>query len=164
MPNKIINVLIVIDAETIIQQLPSSLDPEYPTNVCSGMVYIIIRSDDRLIGDPSLTLSVRVGDVIRWRATTPSYNMLHSALFCDFKANPNELISPVQSRVTKVNSPYPDENDPDSPKRQIIIGNYWGCDVLKRGKVTYRFDFMILDRDNEVLGYYYSEASLEIKF
>ena len=85
-----INVLIVIDAETIIENYGKNSDPDRPTAIpdSSDLIYMTARQD-HIVGSPGSELTVKASpdDIIRWRETTLSLNSKYTSVLYKFDAS-----------------------------------------------------------------------------
>ncbi len=152
----IIDVLIAVDAETLVASLPAGTE-KAPTPVTDESIYMLVRSDDAVFGQASkeLKLNARTEDVIRWRMTSLSFNAGYFGLMYSFlPVSGSSLISTPQPLLAQVKAPLPDPANPAVPKTQVIQTYFWSCTVLAAGEVTYAFRFMICDRAGKVCGYY----------
>jgi hypothetical protein len=162
-----INVLIVIDAETIIERYGKNSDPDRPTLIpdSSNLIYMTARQD-HIIGSPGSELTVKASpdDIIRWRETTLSLNSRYTSILYRFDASSGaDLIDPPEAKSVVVNEPLPNSHHPLNPTTQKVNSFYWQCTVLEPGSVTYHFSFMILDHSGEKLGYYYWDPFISIQ-
>lgn len=163
--DQIINVLIVFDAETILANYPGSTDSNNPRGVDDSLIYMITRKGSALSGNAGgeLNISAEVNDTIRWRETTISLDSSYSVILYKFEATQGgQLISDPVPRESTVTVPLPDPNNPLVPKKQTISDYHWTTDILDIGNVTYRFYFMVLDRDGNPQGYYYWDPFITI--
>ena len=161
----IIDILFAIDAETLVKDYPPGT-AESPTSVDKPLIYLLVRSGNAVFGQASkeLKINARTLDVIRWRETTLSLNSAYYGLLYKFFAlrGDNLLSSPVPL-VAEVQSPLPDPSNPTKPKTQTLHNYFWTSTVLKPGEVTYAFNFMVLDRDDNIHGYYFWDPFIAIK-
>ncbi|RKT52740.1 inclusion body family protein [Saccharothrix australiensis] len=165
--SEFINVLIAIDAETIVEQLGKNTDPDHPTAVpnSSNLIYMTTRHN-QLDGSPGSELSVSASptDIIRWRETTLSLNSSYTGILYRFNAlGGGDLISTPVPRSVVLHEPLPDSGNPLNPGTQEVNSYYWECEVLKTGRVTYNFSFMILNRKGEKQGYYFWDPFINIR-
>lgn len=164
---KIIDVLIAIDTESIINDYGTNTDPNSPAQVATdkNYIYMIVRSDEAVSGNAGaeLTIAAKTLDVIRWRETSLTLNATYSTILYEFDStNADGLITTPQPIVVEVKTPLPVASDPLHPSTQTINDYFWNCTVEKAGSVTYHFKFMILDRDNNVQGYYWWDPFIQI--
>lgn len=164
--SKIIDVLIVLDAETIVARYGLSTDPQNPLQVTdANLIYMITNQANAVSGNAGneLNLAARTMDVIRWRETTLSLNADYQGILYKFVATAgDDLISPPVPLLAKVNTPLPNPADPTHPNTQLIEDYFWSSTVLQPGDVTYHFSFMVVDRDSNVLGYFWWDPFLHI--
>ena len=162
-----IDVLIAIDAETIIKRFGKNTDPNRPTfvNDSSKLIYMTTRQD-HIIGSPGSELTIKASpdDIIRWRETTMSLNSKYTGILYKFDATSgSDLIDTPEPKSVVISEPLPNNHDPLNPTTQKINSFYWQCTVLETGSVTYHFSFMILDRSGAKQGYYYWDPYINIQ-
>ena len=166
MEQEIIDVLIAIDAETIIAQFGKNTDPNNPVAVTNAnLIFMIAKQADEVTGSAGneLKIAARTLDTIRWRETTLSLNADYDAILYAFDATSGgDLISPPVPLLAQVKTPLPNPRDPTHPTSQTIESYFWNCTVLNAGDVTYHFRFMIVDRDNSVQGFYWWDPFIHI--
>lgn len=164
--SNIINVLIAVDAETILERFGKNTDPNRPTAITnSNLIYMTTRQN-QLGSSPGseLTINASPGDVIRWRETTLSENSEYTGILYRFNAlSGGDLISQPQPLLMTRSEPLPNAKDPLNPTTQNIKSYFWNCTVLETGSVTYNFSFMILNAKGEKQGYYYWDPFIHIK-
>ena len=164
---KIIDILIAVDTETIISTYGTNTDSNNPVQVANAanLIYMIVRSDEVVTGNGGTELKVAAQtlDVIRWRETSLTLNATYSTILYEFVAiSGDDLISNPIPLIVEVEDPLPVPADPLHPTTQEIQSYFWNCTVLKAGTVTYHFKFMIMDRDNKVQGYYWWDPYIQI--
>ncbi|MEO0731416.1 MAG: inclusion body family protein [Bacteroidota bacterium] len=162
----IIDVLISIDADTILSKYGKGTDPANPRQITDkSLIYMITRQDDQVSGNAGAELNVKAEtlDTIRWRETSLTLNAAYSAILYKFVATAGgNLISPPVPLIVEVDEPLPDPNDLLHPKSQTVKNYFWNCNVLQAGSVTYHFNFMIVDRHGDVQGYYWWDPFITI--
>ncbi len=165
--DSIIQVLVAIDAESIVGTLGTNTDPKQPVQVTNAnLIWMITRQGNAVSGNAGseLNLSADTDDIIRWRESTLSLNSDYSALLYEFDATdgPSGLISPPMPLLTTVEAPLPDPNAPLLPTRQQVKNYFWQTTVLNPGSMTYHFKFMVIGRDGAVAGYYWWDPFITI--
>lgn len=151
-----IEILVAIDAETLIDEGHLSQKHDAPTSIDSAKtVYMIVKNDEAISGQAGneLKVAARTNDLIQWRETSLSLNSEYAVLFYQFRSGQKDLISTPQLSIVSSNFPYPNPDNHLEPMKQTIQGHVWFSLVEEPGDVTYHFDFMIVDRDNKILGY-----------
>lgn len=165
--SEFINVLIAIDAETILGTFGRNTDPNNPRSISGNSKLIYMTARQNQLGSApgsELTINACPMDIIRWRETTLSLNSEYTGMLYRFNSLAGEgLISRPTPRVVTRSEPLPNDQDPLHPSTQRINSYYWECEVLKTGTVTYNFSFMILNRKGEKLGYYYWDPYINIQ-
>ncbi|MER6002857.1 inclusion body family protein [Nonomuraea angiospora] len=165
--SEFINVLIAIDAETILGRFGKNTDPNGPTSIpdSSNLIYMTTRQN-QLGGAPGseLTINAAPMDIIRWRETTLSLNSEYTGILYRFNTLAGQdLISTPVPRSVMLSEPQPNSQDPLNPTTQKINSYYWECEVLDTGTVTYNFSFMILNHKGEKQGYYCWDPFINIQ-
>jgi hypothetical protein len=155
-----LNVLVAFDAETIVERYPgASRNPDAPTQVDHSLIYMTARHD-HVVGTPGAELNLRAepGDSIRWRETTLSFGSLYKALLYRFVSSDREhaLIRTPGIEVVDHVYPMPKEGSEGSPEfvTQRYQDHYWQATVKRAGRVVYHFYFQILDRHQQLKGYF----------
>ena len=163
---EIIDVLVAIDAETIVNNFGTNNDPNKPTQITNPkLIFMITKQADAMSGNAGneLQIAARTMDTIRWRETSLSLDAAYTGILYKFvNASGNALISPPVPLEADVTTPLPDPSNPTKPKTQSIKNYFWNCTVLEPGDVTYHFNFMVVDRDNNVQGYYWWDPFIHI--
>ncbi|WP_456442558.1 inclusion body family protein [Psychroserpens sp.] len=167
MPNQeIIDVLIAIDAETILQTYGTNNTPNAPVQVtATNLIYMITKQKDALSGNAGneLQIAAQTMDVIRWRETSLSMDAAYTGILYEFEATAGgDLISPPIPLVAEVQVPLPDPSNPTVPKTQKIESYFWNSTVLKPGDVTYHFKFIVCDRTGAIQGYFWWDPFIHI--
>lgn len=112
-------------------------------------------------GIAELNIHVNNGDVIRWRSTALSKGLDHAVLLYQYSKSSGDGIighgeksGPDASPV--YTSPLPIinfDNPASTPTKQNVENFYWQGTAQKPGKLTYSWDFMIVDSSNKIIGY-----------
>lgn len=160
----IIDILIAVDGETLAEKYPGGT-PEKPNVVADPLIFLIADSPYVSFGQASkeLKISVKTLDAIRWRSTTLSLNSAYFCLLYDFKlVSGGNIISTPEPLLAEVTAPLPDPSSPLSFTTQKIWNYFWNSSAVSKGEATYTFYFMILDRENNPLGYYYWDPFIQI--
>ena len=167
---KIINVLIAIDSDTILKTYGPNTDPNNPKQIAaSSLIYMITEQDNAMKGQAGTELMVKgvPGDVIRWRETTLSLDPNTDVLLYKFvtsSASAPKLFSTPRPMTPDTIIALPNEDNLLKPITEQITTYYWTSDLLKVGDVTYHFNFMILDAQGKVKGYYWWDPYIHIAF
>lgn len=165
MVNQIIDVMVVFDAETIVKKVSPGTE-QSPAYCPHDLIHMVTNSGNVISGNAGaeLNIAAQVGDGIRWRKTTLSFNTNYRVILYKFVATGGQdLISPPQPILVNVKVPLPDPADPTNPSTQVIKQDFWQCISFMEGRVMYHFYFMIMDRDQNVLGYYWWDPYITIK-
>jgi hypothetical protein len=160
----IVDILMVIDAETLVKNYPKGT-AENPTVVPAPLIYLIADSKYVAFGQATkeLKIAIKTLDEIRWRSTTLSLESIYCSLLYKFELVHGEpIISTPTALLADVQVPLPDMHNPLHPRIQEIKNYFWSSTALNSGEMTYTFYFMILDRDNTPLGYYFWDPFIKI--
>lgn len=160
----IVDILMVVDAETLIQQYPAGT-ADNPTVVPAPLIYLIADSKYVDFGQASKELKIAISslDEIRWRSTTASLNSNYFCMLYDFKLmDGTPIMSTPTPLLSEVEVPLPNMDNPLAPKTQTVENYFWNATALSQGEITYTFYFMILDRNNTPLGYYFWDPFIKI--
>jgi nematocidal protein AidA len=161
----VINVLISVDTETLVQQ-GISQDPNNPTQVSGGQVFAIVRAANALSGEggSELNISAYTEDIVRWRLSSLSLNDEQMTL--PYRLNVSsgaDLLKDLGASISTVTVPLPKPHDPLNPTSQTIQDYYWEAEVQQPGSATYQFQFMIINRHSQKLGYCTWDPFITIK-
>lgn len=160
----IIDILMIIDAETLVKKYPKGTATN-PTVVPAELIYLIANAGFVDFGQATkeLKIAARTMDEIRWRSATLSLESVYYSLLYKFElVQGDPIISTPVPLLATVKVPLPDMRDPLHPKTQEIKNYFFSSTALNSGEITYTFYFMILDRDNTTLGYYYWDPFIKI--
>ncbi|NHN27863.1 hypothetical protein FIA58_019470 [Flavobacterium jejuense] len=160
---KIINILSVIDVETILtNKLPEGTLTN-PTNLGSYStsdiyVYMItsrgyIDSTDKTRADSELVIDANIGDTIQWELTCPGSGLEHDAIIANviLGSQPNPVsISPPVSVVTNRHI----FDKAGIPGYQVVQQTDYTSNVKASGTTQYSIIFQIMDNLGNSLGYY----------
>ncbi|ATB30733.1 AidA/PixA family protein [Melittangium boletus] len=158
-PEKVIDILVAIDAKSIMDQFGGQLstDAKSPTSIGDGskLVYMFVRWDEVISGDGTSTLNVSntPSNVIRWRGTSMTMNSqlgvtLHS---CELLQGDDKISQPEAS-ITEEQVPF--LNRDGNPDKQTLTDLYFESTSLGSGKVVYAYTFAITDDEGKLLGYF----------
>lgn len=150
-------------------------DPTQPTHLynytnqsgrlSSQAIYMVARrnmTNQTSEGTDELVVNVREGDHIRWRTTSLSKGLEHAVLLYKYtQSNPqvtNQNPAYVQNVAPQVldQTPLPiinQKNPSGQPIAQTVRNFYWEGDAIRQGSITYTWAFMIVDKDNNIVGY-----------
>ncbi len=162
----IIDVLVAIDADTILKTYGPNADAAHPVQVTNpGLIFMLTKQANALSGEAGaeLNLSAQTMDVIRWRETTMSLNSDYTGILYAFvpAAGANLISTPVPLEAD-VTEPLPNPAKPTVPNSQTVKSYFWNSTVIAAGQVTYHFQFLICDRTGAVQGYYWWDPFITI--
>jgi hypothetical protein len=162
--SKTINILSVIDVETIIENNIPAGTLTSPTPLGSytdsdNYVYMItnkgyIDSTDTTRAASELKIDANVGDTIQWELTCPGSGLQHNAIIANVligsQPTPNSITAPV-SIVTNRHI----FDTAGIPAYQVVQQTDFTSSVLTSGVTQYTITFQIMDNLGNNLGYYY---------
>ena len=161
---QIIDILMVIDADTIVAGYPPGTAAQ-PTSIDKPLIWLVVNQGNAVFGEGSkeLKIKARTLDEVRWREATLSLNSASvGVLYKFFALRGDDLLSPPTPLLASVKTRLPNPADPTHPGSQVVQSYFWSTTVLQPGEVTYAFQFMIVDRDGAVQGYYAWDPFLAI--
>lgn len=153
MQAKIIDVLAVIDVDTIVDRYGENTDADHPTPVRDAdLVRIVTPVANAGDGPPECPqIKVSASDVIRWRETTSALNTDRSVVCYSVEA---EHITDPTLLVAQVEVPVADPDNPTKPGFQNMFTHLWDSLANETGQITYGLRFLVIDSDGRTLGYY----------
>ncbi|WP_025128239.1 AidA/PixA family protein [Pseudomonas sp. PH1b] len=128
-------------------------------------IYMVARRNETnqiSEGTDELVVNVHEGDHIRWRTTSLSKGLDYAVLLYKYKQSDPPVTDTDLDHVQNVRAqvldqtplPIIDVNNPSGPPiAQVVRNFYWEGDAIRQGSITYTWAFMIVDRDNKVVGY-----------
>lgn len=130
----------------------------------SQAIYMVARRNNTQVGEGSdeLSINLKEGDLVHWRSTSLSEGLYHAVLLYQYTQtspavtpqNPDYVqgVTPVVLNHTPM--PIINQNDPSAqPIAQSVKNFYWEGRAVRQGSITYTWAFMIVDSDNQVVGY-----------
>ena len=165
----IIDIIIVFDAKNILNldyiEVPGTAeDPALITDP-DHLIYMISHKDDAIedsLGGDELEINAKVNDIIRWRGTTISSGTDYSVILYEYESDQTDLLEPPNPILSKPIVPLAKLEDLENPDTQEINDFFWETTTLKEGEETYHFKFIIFDKDEQKLGYYQWDPSINI--
>lgn len=156
--SRVIEILIAIDTVGILQRSPNpSRIPESPTLIDPHQIYVITNAGGTLQGGAGgeLILKAQLGQIVVLNETSLSAASDLSPLFYRFIGIPGqELFSPPSPRIAATSRPLPNPREPSSPTREPVSTHRWSSEVVREGRTTHHFHFVIVDRNHSVCGYF----------
>lgn len=154
--SRVTDILVSIDTETILSKYPNiSKNPAAPTLIDVNHVYMVTNQNNVISGQAGgeLNLKAQVGDLIRWRETSLSQSFETAVVFYKFiSGQGNDLISTPTPRKATASVAVPNTSNPSVPSCQKVDNYYWSSETLAVGSVTYHFNFLIVNRDCQIVG------------
>ncbi len=170
--SEIIDILVAIDAETIMANYPNGGGTEAKPTLLDAnkYFYMVVKTASVVSGNAGgeLDVSANIGDVIRWREVSLSVNFEYGVAFAGFRASsgganiqlPPSLIGGVSGQtVYQVKTPMPKQTSPpNSPPWGDVDKDapyhFWQSTAMAAGKVTYQWVFQIFDQAGTSKGYF----------
>ncbi|MDR0280116.1 MAG: inclusion body family protein [Paucimonas sp.] len=159
MTNAIIDVLLLVDADNLIStgNVENSVSLVVPRNLIDPNA-----SNNELDGGSELWFDVKNGDIVRWRATTLSRNFDTTALISNIIRGDNRngkyggvLSPPSFLTFTDVPVAYLKDQTPSFGSTATTV-SVWQATASAPGKLFYKIEFYLLDRESKVVGGPYS--------
>jgi nematocidal protein AidA len=183
-----VDVLIVVDAETLLLDFPtptdpSKLDPDKPTQIWTSDPKVLdkyismfvrqknIGSTTQVKGSAQLDVIANQNDIIQWRETTFSQNAAYSAILYRYlHAGGDKIFEDASGKSTlgawifDRTVPLPNTKDLLHPTMQTIKDYFWQGTVAVEApkKENYEFAFMLMQKD-KTLGYFRWDPTITIK-
>jgi len=163
--SKTINILSVIDVETILTEVASGSlkqgTAQNPTPLGSFSssdfyVYMItahgfIDTGDTTRANSELTIDANPGDTIRWELTCPGSGLQHNAIISNVHLGSSGSITQPEATVT-----YRQIYDQaGSPGYQVVKQTDFTSTVEATGVTQYDITFQIMDNSGNSQGFYY---------
>jgi hypothetical protein len=153
-----INILIAFDTGTIGATPKPSQDPNNPTAIGAGSIFMIASQQNVITGNGGneLNVSANTGDIIRWREMSLSLDVDDRVMLYQFHGSNNNLITAPQPIVITIKDPIPGvpPAPPLPPASQTIQDFFWQTTVLQQGTDTYQFSFVLNRRNGNLIGYF----------
>ena len=168
----IIDIEIVVDTDNLMSANPNaSKDPNNPTAVGHNYAYMVAPNEYVKSGQASgdLSLSVDVGDTIRWRMTSQSGNTSYSANLQNIARFANDQITgTVTGELLEPQSPVPGTTPGtiDLPPTYTTTSQYdfyLTADIVQAGTESYNVSFVVLQyhaSQLQILGYFVWDPTL----
>ncbi|WP_150790570.1 inclusion body family protein [Pandoraea iniqua] len=163
--SEVTDVLVAIDTKAVLDRYGRNSSMSNPPLIDAKHVFMIVTHKNVVSGQAGgeLDVAARIGDVIRWRENSLSLGFEESCIFYKFVSTQVKLISDPSPREAEVKIPVPNPDDPSKPKKQQVSNYFWSCETLKTGRVTYHFQFQILDRSGNLCGCYQWDPFISIR-
>ncbi|QAU24172.1 inclusion body protein [Dyella sp. M7H15-1] len=160
------DVLASIDTKAILDKYGPNNSMDNPPVIDPKYIYMTVTQGQVVSGQAGGELDVKaaVGDVVRWREASMSLGFEQQVIFYKFVGTANkELITAPAPREATVTVPVPNAQDPKKPNKQTVKNYFWTAETLSTGRVTYHFQFQILDRDGNLKGCYQWDPFITIR-
>lgn len=154
----IINISVVIDAQYVVATFGPNNNSESPPGFYHENIYLTVRGGDAVQSDASGWLVMRAKsesdediDRIRWRAEDISLGADHQCRITklNFQRGANLITAPKQRRLGRGENGH-------------RIDCFWEVEVLEPGAVQYNIEFMVIDGQGRVQGYYTYDPLIQI--
>lgn len=163
-----IDILTVIDAKSLMDDYaanPGTKDfPTTPANPAKYMYMLVKRSEaNNMEAQPELSVAVKTGDVVNWRATSMTTNTsLATLLYRMHISQGDDLVTapaPIGPVQVDVPDPVTDGNVVSSIGTQRFYDFYFQATAVRPGspgmnQVTYQQFIMLTDNQGNPVGYF----------
>lgn len=158
-----IDILVVVDAETLVNTLPGGSEGHetYLGAWGTSDPYIyMIAPGAYVISDQAqseLNVNAHSGDIVRWTITSPTRGQLYNPILYSFATgDPNALTAPQMLDLTLDVFEPTNVSAPTGPFSQVRYQDYvWQATLLEPNQsVQYTWCFLILDNDGNLKGAY----------
>ncbi|NVZ64830.1 hypothetical protein HX867_22250 [Pseudomonas gingeri] len=168
------DILVVIDADAFVENYTSQGKVgtyDAPVKISSAdeqnKIYMLTQYASSLKGQATaeLDLTVKLQDNIRWRGVTISKGFDKEIILYNpvmLKQNTTGEISGITNTTPYAPLPLFNKEAPGKPIAQQVRYNLWSAIATKRGHVVYTLSFMLVDSDNQVLGYFTWDPYIEV--
>ncbi|MFM0069380.1 AidA/PixA family protein [Paraburkholderia aspalathi] len=159
------DVLAIVDVVTLLSEhSDASKDADAPTVIDGRHIYVLSPGESHQVAhnDSQIFSGLSVGDELHLRETTLALRAEVSALFIGFFLKDAGIVSPMEPMICDAAVPIPDSGDLLNPNCHQMKDHFWRSEVLAGGKTACIADFVVLGRDESVLGYFRWETSIEI--
>lgn len=166
-----IDILIVVDAETVMDTYQGNLstDPSSPRSLgtVTNLLYMFVKYDEVRSGQATsdLTVAVNPNNVVRWRAVSLTMNTAYSVVLssCSISAGQSLITQPVPIvRSVYVPVPTVTGNIVTGTTKATLDDFFFQADAVGDGTVTYTFTFAVTSNEGKVLGYFKWDPTLSI--
>ena len=151
-------VLVIVDAETLLSRYPhASLSSDTPTLVDGAHLYVLAARDIGPLGrnDGHLDLAGRPGVHLRIRGNALALRGEHIVLLHRMAQDNADVLSPFELVLREaLTVPTPNADSLLEPGSQGINDHFWRSQVLAHGEAACDLDFIVLDKDCAILGYF----------
>lgn len=163
--SKTINILSVIDVETILTEVAAkrlkqgtAQNPTLLGSFSSSDFYVymitaqgFIDTGDTTRANSELTVDANTGDSIRWELTCPGSGLQHNAIIANVHLGSSGSITQPEANVT-----YRQIYDTaGSPGYQVVKQTDFTSTVIASGLTQYNITFQIMDSSGVSQGFYY---------
>lgn len=154
----IINVSVVVDAQYVVATYKPNNNSESPPGCYHENIYLTVKGSEAVQSNASGWLVMRAKsegeteiDRIRWRMQELSLDADTQCRITkfNFQMGANLITAPRQRRL-------------GSGANGRRIDCFWESTVLEPGSVQYNIEFMVLDRQGRVQGYYTYDPLIDI--
>jgi hypothetical protein len=159
------DVLAIIDVATLLSEhADASKDADAPTVIDGRHIYVLSPGETHQVAhnDSQIFGGLSAGDELHLRETALALRAEVSALFIRFFLKDAGIVSPIEPMIRDAAVPIPDSGDLLRPNCQQMKDHFWLSQVLASGRTACTADFVVLGRDESVLGYFRWETSVEI--
>jgi hypothetical protein len=159
----IIDILVVVDAETLVANLPGGSvgnENQLGSFETSGPYIYMIAQGNFVVSDQAkseLNVAAHSGDNIRWTITSPTRGQIYNTILYSFATGDPSALTPPQMLDISLNVFMPTSlTSPTGPFTPVAYQDYvWQATLIKPGQsIQYTWCFLILDNDGNIKGAY----------
>jgi hypothetical protein len=173
--NNVVNVLVVIDTGTLIndyREQARSQDPNNPTGIAHKYSFMVATSNSVISGQAGgdLNISASVGDVIRWAGQSESNDFDSTVIVYNISKYQQDQVTsqPQFSSYTK-DIMQPSQSDKAFPVANAPQKfNFLSANIISEGTEKYEVYFALYYRPNnrgqELFGYFKWDPAITVSF
>lgn len=159
------HVFLIVDTETLLSRYPqASQDPDSPTPIDDGFIFILGNTHLSNIKIDTEVLSIRLGRVVHLRSRTVALRAGHSVVIYEFAVEDGDVL-PAPNLTVNPDQSIPTINIANltQPILQKADDHFWRCQPLSQGSESCELRFMLVNSQCEALGYFSWAMEVEVK-
>lgn len=164
--SNIINISVNCNTTAIIKKYSKpNISPDNPAWINYKHVYFTTTQGNRVSGQPGgeLAIKAQVGDIIHLQETSLPCGFENTVIF--YRITPSLDVHLIEKPYLKKAIHcrlIPNPTEPARPRCEKIENYFWESTILKTGYSTYHFNFLIVDKNCKLLGYFYCNPFISI--